>query len=119
MYVLLSCTRLSLVLGIAMGALFRIVNEYYLFKMSFLEHLKQDYMFFLNTPEFWVLTDALIIALLVLFFVSRGRTWILSEYEGIHEIAIKKSEITLEQLKMIFSSEYFEETEKGKPTNIV
>jgi hypothetical protein len=102
-------------LGVGIGILLRFFGEYFLFKTVFLtqalhEIVTGNYQFFINITEFWILIFVLISASLLFFFVLRGQTWIRSEYEGIHDVLIKKSPIMRGELTQIFTEKgYFAE----------
>jgi hypothetical protein len=108
MYILLSCTKLSLILGVAAGVLFRILSEYFLFQMSFLKELEQNFLFFLHQIEFWFLAIILVAAIILVIFVWHGQAWIRFEYERMHDDVIKESDIKQEKLKEIFPPDYFD-----------
>jgi hypothetical protein len=110
MYVLLSLTKMSLILGVAIGAFFRFIGEYFYFHTSFTENLIADF----GRVEFWILAFLLASTFLLVFFVRHGRAWVLDEYKAIHELIIRESSIKKERLKEIFPPDYFAKSEQKK-----
>jgi hypothetical protein len=108
MLVLLSTTRLSLMLGVAVGALFRILSEIFLFNWNIASEFEQNLFFFICKSEFWVLAIIIVGAILLIGFVWHGIKWVLNEYEGMHEAIIKETDATQEEIEKIFPDDYFQ-----------
>jgi len=101
MYILLSCTKLSLELGIAVGALGRLMSEYFVFHVMFWQNAVSYFQTFWKGAEFWVLAFILVGTLILIVSIRHGQDWIRFEYDGIHEIIIAESEVKPEDFKRL------------------
>jgi hypothetical protein len=108
MYVLLSCTTLSLILGFTFGFLLRVLSEYYFFQMSFFNSLgRLDFQAIFESGESWLLIFILASVILLVYFIRKERRWTRDEYEKIHQTIIETSGVNEMYLRSIFPPEYF------------
>lgn len=106
MYILLSCTKVSLILGMICGLLFRVFVEIFFLGMRAFSSLVYDFWFFLNVKEFWIITFILTSCFLLIYFIWQGQESIKFQYQSLHKIVITESVVKKAKLREVFP-EYF------------
>jgi len=121
-YVLLSTTRLSLILGIFFGIMFRVMREIYPLGLKS-EDVGNLLVNFLWGSELFVWILLIVAVSILIFAISKGLDWIKFDYDEMHTAIVLDSAqarenykgVTREDLKKAFPS-YFLDDEK--PTEI-
>ena len=109
MFILLSTTMWSLVLGAIAGIFLRILSEIFIFQASLCQKFEENRLFFLSNAEFWISLILLTLVILWISFIRHGLCWVLYEYNCMHEVAIRGLEAHVEkELRKVFTQDFFE-----------